>query len=294
MILIKRFMSYLAGLSWFWLFVCAFVCGGYSQEQTVSGTGKSAGSILVRVNVTDPLNRQVAGLRKENFEVYERHEGQPITYFAQQTAPISVSIVCDLTVKKETLRKQVSEAVRPMLESLNSEDEFFLVSFDQKNAVIEIINRASSNIEKLPSFAQVLGITPLDAAIHLGMEKLKKQSEKRALVIITAADKTEIDPSAKVWEIADQPEIQVFIITIGSPEATVVKPNVRFYLLGDHGEVGYYLNLVYSELRNQYVLRFQNTSKRPAGQERKISVRLKPPNGLPKLTTKAMAYFDAR
>lgn len=289
----KKPLSCLAKLSWSWICVCALVCAGHSQETPVAGAGKSPKTVLVRVNVTDPLNRQVTGLQKDNFAVYESNAEQPITYFAQQSVPMSVSVICDLTEEKESMRKQVSGAFRNILASANPKDEFFLVSFDHKTAVLETVTATSWKSENVPGFGQALGITPLDVAIHFGIDKLRKESEKRALIVITTADKKEIDLAMKVWKISDQPGIQVFIVKKGVSVESDLKPNERVYLLSAINELEYYLNLAYSELRSQYVLGFPDTSKQQPGHERKIVVRLNPPAGLPKLTAKVITSYDA-
>jgi Ca-activated chloride channel homolog len=288
----RKSMFCLARLSWFWICLGALICTARSQEAPVAGAAKSPKTVLVRVNVTDPLNRQVTGLQKDNFEVYENNAKQPITYFAQQSVPMSVSVVCDLTEAKESMRKQIGEAFRDILASANPEDEFFLVSFDQKNAVLETATATSWKSENVPGFGQVLGITPLDVAIHVGMDKLEKEAGKRALIIITTADEEEIDLAMKVWKISDQPGIQVFIIKKGVSPKSSLKPNERVYVLSGIDELGYYLNLAYSELRSQYVLGFPDTSKRQTGKERRVH--LNPPDGLPKLTLRVITgFYDA-
>jgi Ca-activated chloride channel homolog len=286
----KKPLSCLAKLSWFWICLGALICTGRSQEAPVAGAGKSPKTVIVRVSVTDPLNRQVTGLQKDNFEVYENNAEQPITYFAQQSVPMSVSIICDLTEEKESMRKQISGAFRNILASANPEDEFFLVSFDQKTAVLETVTATSWKSENVPGFGQVLGLTPLDVAIHYGIDQLKKEAEKRALIVIATANTKEIDLAMKVWKISDQPGIQVFIIKKGVSVQSDLKPDERVYVLSEINELGYYLSLAHSELRSQYVLGFSDTSKQPTAPKRKITVRLNPPDGLPKLTAKVISY----
>src|SRR5260370_2115552 len=46
--------------------------------------------VLVPVTVTDPMNRLVTGLDKENFQVYEGKEQQDLRHFSSEDAPISL------------------------------------------------------------------------------------------------------------------------------------------------------------------------------------------------------------
>jgi hypothetical protein len=49
--------------------------------------------VLVSVSVVDPLNREVVGLDKENFEVLEGKEKQVIRHFSGEDAPISLGVI---------------------------------------------------------------------------------------------------------------------------------------------------------------------------------------------------------
>ncbi len=53
--------------------------------------------VLVPVTVTDPLNRLVTGLEKEDFQVYENNGEQKIASFACEDAPVSIGIIFDLS-----------------------------------------------------------------------------------------------------------------------------------------------------------------------------------------------------
>ena len=46
--------------------------------------------VLIPVTVTDPLNRFVTGLEKENFKLFEDKKQQIITQFSSEDAPLSV------------------------------------------------------------------------------------------------------------------------------------------------------------------------------------------------------------
>src|SRR5271168_2570253 len=50
---------------------------------------------LVLVPVTDPMQRFVTGLDRENFKVFEDKTEQEITQFSSEDAPMSVGLVFD-------------------------------------------------------------------------------------------------------------------------------------------------------------------------------------------------------
>src|SRR5689334_14035723 len=51
---------------------------------------KDVDIVLIPVTITDPMNRLVTGLEKDNFSVYEGSEKQEIKHFSSEDAPISL------------------------------------------------------------------------------------------------------------------------------------------------------------------------------------------------------------
>src|SRR5260370_38974970 len=52
---------------------------------------------LVNVTVTDPLNRLVTGLEKDNFKVYEDGNEQEIVTLSSEDVPVSIGLVFDMS-----------------------------------------------------------------------------------------------------------------------------------------------------------------------------------------------------
>ena len=46
--------------------------------------------VLVPVTITDPMNRLVTGLDKENFQLFEGKDQQEIRHFSSEDAPVSI------------------------------------------------------------------------------------------------------------------------------------------------------------------------------------------------------------
>ena len=52
--------------------------------------------VLVPVTITDPMNRLVTGLDKENFTVFEGKSQQEIKSFSSEDAPVSLGVIFDM------------------------------------------------------------------------------------------------------------------------------------------------------------------------------------------------------
>ena len=51
--------------------------------------------VLVPVTITDPMNRLVTGLDRDNFQVFEGKEAQDIKHFSSEDAPVSLGVIFD-------------------------------------------------------------------------------------------------------------------------------------------------------------------------------------------------------
>jgi Ca-activated chloride channel family protein len=95
----------------------------------------SVETVFAKVVVTDSLNRNVTGLEKEDFKIYEDNVLQTISHFSQQLASVSVGIVFDISGSMASNeKKNIGKGWFDRLVQggkLNPEDEFFLLTFNQ-------------------------------------------------------------------------------------------------------------------------------------------------------------------
>jgi Ca-activated chloride channel family protein len=67
----------------------------------------------------------------------------------------------------------------------------------------------------------------------------------------------------------------------------------RSFFPNTFNELDYYIDLIHSELRHQYILGYEPTNKIHDGKYRKIKVKLEAPQGLPKLSVYAKEGYYA-
>jgi Ca-activated chloride channel family protein len=262
-------------------------------------------TVFVKVSVTDPLNRYVTGLEKEHFRVYEDKVEQPITHFSQETAPISVGIIFDVSgsMKDNNNIQSARSAIVRFLESGNAQDEFFLVTFNQKTTLVQGFTAEAGTIQNQIAFRQPGGRTALYDAVYMGLDHIKSgKNEKRALIIITdGEDNSSRYSSAEVKEFARESDVQIYGIGeegklgYGRSEIQniVAMTGGRAFFPNNFNELDYYIDLIHAELRNQYVLGYAPTNKKHDGKWRKLRVKLEPPEGLPKLIVHAKEGYYA-
>ena len=85
--------------------------------------------VLVPVTITDPLNRLVTGLDRENFNLFEGKEQQEIKTFSSEDAPVSIGVIFDMSGSMSSKIERAREAVVEFFKTANPQDEFFMIAF---------------------------------------------------------------------------------------------------------------------------------------------------------------------
>ena len=142
--------------------------------------------VLVPVSVTDPMQRFVTGLNRDNFEVYEGKKPQRIQNFSSEDVPVSLGTILDVSGSMNDKMSRVREAVNQFCEASNPQDEFFLVTFSDEPRLAVDFTSNPEDLKKELVFTQPKGRTSLLDAIYLGLRKMKNAKYgKRALLVIS-------------------------------------------------------------------------------------------------------------
>jgi hypothetical protein len=236
------------------------------------------------------LNRYVTGLERNSFRIREKSIERPITYFVKESVPISLAVVSDLRQESGTGSKLIADALQRLVESASPDDEFFLISYNPKMLSVETIRRQGSTIDVLPSTAYIPGMRSLEQAVIGGCNRIMKTTGKGALVVVTAGTDSEIvrayDVLYKLGNASELAPLQFYTMKRSGLPKSSIDLSEKSYLISDVGEIGYYLDLVYSELHSQYILGYSPSAERPAGKGPQIRVDVNSPKGLPKLVAR--------
>jgi Ca-activated chloride channel homolog len=303
---------------------CAFaavLCGQSTENATGAATDAAPVKdatpfradttlVLVPVSVTDPSNRYVLGLGKDDLRLFEDGVEQKVTHFSNEDAPLSIGLLVDTSgsmgAKLETSRRAVAEFVK----TLNASDEAFLVEFSDQAELSVPLTNDSKAIESAMTSATSGGLTALLDAVHLGLQEMKrsKNPRKALLVISDGGDNNSRYTSSQITDLVREADVQVYAMGVFEPTLSFGLPS------GPSGKVGgaeldgprllaeiadqtggralAATNLrelpgiaerIGIELRNQYVLAYSPTNPSHDGKYRKIEVKLQQPKALPAL-----------
>ena len=258
--------------------------------------------VLINVTVTDPLNRFVTGLEKENFRLFEDKGEQKITHFASEDAPLSVGIVFDTSGSMGTKLAKSRQAIAEFFKTANPQDEFFLVQFNDRPEMVVDFTTNLEDIQNRLMFTQSRGRTALLDAVRLAIDKMKKaHNPRKALLIISdGGDNSSRYTESEVKRLVREADVQIYAIGIFEPIASrgrtaeeMSGPGLlsevseqtggRHFPVENLNELPDIAAKIGIELRNQYILGYSPTNKERDGKYRKVRVQLVQPKGLPPL-----------
>jgi Ca-activated chloride channel family protein len=289
------------------------ITGGDIAAKATSARGSAirinVNLVLVPVTVTDPVNRLVTGLEKENFQIYENNTGETIKSFATEDAPLSIGIVFDLSGSMQGKFNRARKALSEFLRTCNPQDEFFVVGFNDRPAIIVDYTSDIEDVEARMVMLRPQNRTALIDAMYLAVDKLKtaKFDRKAMLVISDGGDNRSRYTEGELTRAVRESEVQIFSMGIFDQYAnTEEEQNGPMLLNGLSEATGGRMFKVYDmsvlsdvaeriseEIRDEYVIGYTPTDRKRDGTWRKLKVRLLPPPGLPDLTAHSREGYYA-
>lgn len=255
--------------------------------------------VLVPATVTDPMNRLVTGLDKQNFEVYENGQRQQIRHFSSEDAPISLGVIFDMSGSMSNKIDKAREAVVEFFRTANPDDEFFMIAFSDKPELVSDFTNSVEQIQGKLVYTVPRGRTALLDAIYLGLNKMKQaRNPKRALLIISdGGDNHSRYTEGEIRSLVKEADVQIYGIGVfdsspSTPEERAGPAMLseitdltggRTFTIDNPNELADVATKIGVELRNQYVIGYRPNNPVHDGKWRKLKVKLIPPKGLPPL-----------
>ena len=253
--------------------------------------------VLVPLTVTDPMNRLVTGLEKENFNIFDNNQGQVIKTFSTEDAPVTIGIVFDLSGSMTSKFARARKALSEFMRTCNPQDEFFVIGFNDRPAVIVDYTSDIDDVEARMVMVKPENRTALIDAVYLGVNKLKqaKYDRKALLIISDGGDNRSRYSEGELRRVVRESDVQIYSIGIFDAYASTIEEQTgpvlltdiceltggRLFRISDMGDMGDIATRISAELRNEYVIGYRPSEVKRDGNWRKLKVRLLPPPGLP-------------
>jgi Ca-activated chloride channel family protein len=264
--------------------------------------------VLVPVTITDPLNRLVTGLDKENFQLFEGNSPQDIRTFSSEDAPVSLGVIFDSSGSMSSKMEQAKDAVVEFFKTANPQDEFFMITFSDEPEEVSDFTSSVNEIQDKLVYAVPRKRTALLDAIYMGISKMRqaKYPKKALLIISDGGDNHSRYTENEIKALVKEADVMIYAIGIydryfASQEERLGPALLseiteltggRAFTIDNPNDLADVATKIGIELRNQYVLGYHPAKIVRDGKWRKIKVKLLPPKGLPPLRVYArMGYY---
>src|SRR5262245_8099019 len=141
--------------------------------------------VSLTVTVTDGYDRLVTGLNKRDFELFEDKVKQDISHFSEDDAPINLGIIFDVSGSMKGKIDRARDALKAFIQTSHNDDDFFLVSFNQRANLVSEFTNGETLINKL-TLVNPSGQTALYDATYLGVEKVKQGRHNRHALLLVS------------------------------------------------------------------------------------------------------------
>jgi Ca-activated chloride channel family protein len=263
--------------------------------------------VSVFATVTDKDNRLVPDLTREDFEVLDNDQLQPLVLFENETRPITAVVMLDTSFSMTGHIKLLKEAAEQFVIRLLPADKAKVGAFNDK---IEFGGQFTNNRDELVADLRGLdygNATRLFDAAAMSLDELAGIEGRRVLVLLTDGEDTSSRASFRsVMERARNEDVMVYSIGLASEYFDGVrvvrsKPDGALKRFAEETGGGYFelkktselastFTRVAQELHSQYALAF--VAPRLDNKLHKLTVRLKQPGMTARARRSYMAVAD--
>ena len=247
--------------------------------------------VVLHASVQDRRGQFIAGLRQEDFEVFEDGVRQSLRVFQHEDLAATVGLVIDHSGSMAPKLAEVKSAAGIVARSGHADDELFVVNFNERVTVgLPTGTAFSSNpndIENAIWRTPTGGMTALYDALAIALDRLKNGSrERKALVVVSdGGDNASSRHLAEIMNQAERSSAIIYTIGIFDAEDPDKNPGVlkrlahttggRAFFPAAPGELNGIAVAIARDLRSQYTIGYVSTNASHTGGWRAIRARAK-------------------
>jgi VWFA-related protein len=272
--------------------------------------------VVLHASVLNDRSVFVPGLKEENFRVLEDKVEQKLSVFKQEDVPVSFGLVIDNSGSMRDKRPQVNAAALTFVKTSNTQDEGFVVNFND-DYYLDTEHDFTSDLEEMKTALERIdarGSTALYDAVIGSVDHLKKgaRDKKVVLIVTDGEDNASRHSLENAVEQAQRNDAVIYAVGLFSDDD--IKHNRRAMkkargalaqLASATGGLAFFpedakdtesiCTQIAHDIRNQYTLAYYSTNAAHDGTFRAVQVEVTPPRGTGKLSVRTRAgYYAAR
>jgi Ca-activated chloride channel homolog len=291
---------------------CVALSKQYPQSPPSQGSGYTIQTnvdlVVLRATVRDRKGVPVAGLSKEDFQVYEDKVLQQIESFSHEDVPVTVGLVIDNSGSMRSKRSDVIGAALAFARSSNPQDQVFVVNFNE-HVLMGLPSHApfTDNLAQLESALSgnlANGLTALYDAVAVALEQLKKGKwDKKVLIVVSdGGDNASKHSLAEILSMVNQSSAIIYTMGIFDESDEDRNPRVLKHLSGASGGEAFFpeslteilpiCQQIAHDIRNQYTISYSPTNRKSDGTYRAIQVQARKTSGGGRLHVSTRAGYS--
>ena len=228
--------------------------------------------VLLDVSVKNHTGSYLTTLQKDSFHVTVDGRPQEISHFSRVDAPVTIGLIVDNSGSMRYKRPQVVMAGLAFAKESNSQDEFFVVNFNNTVAAgLPPQIPFTDQIQTLRSalyMGDVAGQTALYDAIAFGLKHLERgHHDKRTLIVVSdGGDNVSQLTQNDVLALIARTRATVYTIGLADPEDRDLRPGVlkkfssvsggEYFQPAELNDVMDVLRTISKDIRSRYSIGF--------------------------------------
>ncbi len=255
-------------------------------------------AVLVYATAVDGRGRYVAGLERDDFEIYEDGEKQDLTNFSSEPRPMVIGLLIDTSGSMQGAKFQrARQGALAFIDQIGPADEAFVMSFDSFPMLLQDLTGSHALLRESIGELVLGGATAMNLAVVEGADVLADRAERRALIVLSDGyDSTATVTVDQAVDYARRMDTRVYTIGIFGAEGGDLRGRRSFdsfnpgedalrtfadgsggrsIILASLGELLEAYEDIANELKSQYALAYRPSEPAEPGEWREIEIRAK-------------------
>lgn len=260
--------------------------------------------VTITVSVTDRDGHHINNLDRSLFTVYDDKAPQQISFFSDADAPASICVILDNSGSMSGDKIiRAREALARFIETSHPQDEYFLISFDDRAQLQIDRTRDTDAVLSKFTYVQPHGSTALYDAAYLGIEKVTRGSHaKRAILLISdGQDNNSRYTFSELRRRLQEADVLIYAIGIQPGRGGYITLDElasasggRAFFPDSAAEMNEAFERIALELRHQYSVGFRPSDFIAGdGKWHRLKVKVQPPDGLSRLFIRSRKGYYA-
>ena len=243
----------------------------------------AARTVYIYATVQGSDGRLVTDLARDDFEVFDNNNRQPITVFDNDPQKITVAVMFDMSNSMAAEHPRIRDAAIALVQALWPEDRARIGSFGMEVAISPFITSDKPTLlrvideELWPGWA-----TPLWHATETAMKTLDEEPGRRVVLLFTDGDDSAFLVPGSLGQVRAHAERGAFMIYAAGLESNGLTGDMRHlaadtggghFLVRDEDDLGKTFAQVVEELHHQYVIGF--STEATDGKSHTLTIRTK-------------------